>query len=46
MNAKLYTILFVDGTEVEEYGRGEQDLRDFCSRCYKGRVIKAITLIG
>lgn len=45
MVSRLYTILFEDGTAIEELGYGEQDLRNFCDRCHNGRVIKSITLI-
>ena len=44
MLSKLYTIKFTDGTELEEYGYGEQDIRNFCSRCYSERVVESITL--
>lgn len=41
----LYLITFADGSQLEEVGVNEQDVRDFLKRSYSDRVISTITQI-
>lgn len=38
----FYKIVFTDGSEVQEFGDSEADLRDFVARCYCTRTISQI----
>lgn len=40
----LYNIKFADGSELQEYGDNENDVREFCARCYSDRVIENVSV--
>jgi hypothetical protein len=41
----FYKIVFADGSEVQEFGDSEADLREFVARCYCTRTISQIVLL-
>ncbi len=41
----FYKIVFADGSEVQEFGDSETDLREFVARCYSTRTISQIVLL-
>lgn len=41
----FYKIVFADGSEVQEFGDSEADLRAFVARCYGARTIRQIVLL-
>jgi hypothetical protein len=38
----LYTIVFTDGTETEEFGSSEADVREFLARSFGHLTIQSI----
>lgn len=40
--AKPFVIVFADGTEIEEMGTDEHDVREFLGRSYKGIEVKSV----
>jgi transcriptional regulator with XRE-family HTH domain len=45
MGEQLYTVTFENGATQQEYGKSEEDVRDFIARCFKFKgPIKSVAL--